>query len=364
MSKNVIYFSLLLPSIEENPHGIGYYAMLHTALSSLKPYQNDSFDVVVMYTCLDESFDMETYVHNDKYNIVKDFPFVSFIESDYKGTDVFMHRWHNFSRIFEMGYDVAFYLDCDVIFFESPMFHFEKYLEENVVWALFESNFTECHKVLGRAGIASGQMILPRSVFSKLKPNLHDRIMSTRKTLEKKAHKVLSKGDAERFCSLSEQYGAFETLLNENVNIKNLDVYDIIFIGGNAKRLLYNDWIQLKNEHGIISVDKYSTKIFHYLGPNAFIFVPGGLHTPEMAKQYNEFEREWKIYQSSKLEKIKNHLTNYIQSCNTEEELYTIAYEMINLSRNIYDESLNDTYREELLKILPGSKIQTTNFVF
>jgi hypothetical protein len=94
------------------------------------------------------------------------------------------------------------------------------------------------------------------------------------------------------------------------------------------------------------------------------VFVPGGLHTPEMAKQYNEFEREWKIKLLSKSEDAINHLTNYIQSCNTEEELYTIAYEMINLSRNIYDDNLNDTYREELLKILPGSKKQTTKFVF
>ena len=59
-----------------------------------------------------------------------------------------------------------------------------------------------------------------------------------------------------------------------------------------------------------------------------------------------------------------NYLTNYIQSCITEEELYTIAYQMINLSRNIYDDNLNDTYREELLKILPGTKIQTTKFAF
>ena len=360
MSKNVIYFSLLIPKNND----ASYYAMLYTTLSSLKPYQNDSFDVVVMYTCLDKKFDISTYVHNDKYNIVKDFPFVSFIESDYQGTDVYMHRWHNFSKLFEMEYDIAFYLDCDVVFFESPMFHFEKYSEENVMYALFESNFTGWHKVLGRAGIASGQMILPRSVFSKLKPNLHDRIMSTRKVLERKAHKVLSKGDAEWFCSLSEQYGAFETLQNENINIKNLDNQDITYIGGDAKRLFYNDWIQLKNEHGIISVDKCSTKIFHYLGGNAFVFVPGGLHTPKMAKQYNEFEREWKVYQTSKSEKVLNHLTNYIQSCNTEEELYTIAYEMINLSRNIFDEKLNDTYREELLKILPGTKIQTTKFAF
>ena len=341
-----------------------YYAMLYKALLSLEPYQNDSFDVVVMYTCLDKEFDMNTYVHNDKYNIVKDFPFVSFIESDYQGTDVYMHRWHNFSKLFEMEYDIAFYLDCDVVFFESPMFHFEKYSEENVMYALFESNFTGWHKVLGRAGIAGGQMILPRSVFSKLKPNLHDRIMSTRKVLERKAYKVLSKGDAEWFCSLSEQYGAFETLQNENINIKNLDNQDITYIGGDAKRLFYNDWIQLKNEHGIISVDKCSTKIFHYLGPNAFVFVPGGLHTPEMEKKYNEFEREWKIRLLSKSEDAINYLTNYIQSCTTEEELYTIVFQMINLSRNIFDEKLNDTYREELLKILPGTKIQTTKFAF
>ena len=126
----------------------------------------------------------------------------------------------------------------------------------------------------------------------------------------------------------------------------------------------YNEWIQLKNEHGIISVDKCNTKIFHYLGPNAFVFVSGGLHTSEMAKQYNEFEREWKINLLTKSEDAINHLTNYIQSCITEEELYTIAYQMINLSRNIYDDNLNDTYREELLKILPGTKIQTTKFAF
>ena len=98
MSKNVIYFSLLIPKNND----ASYYAMLYTTLSSLKPYQNDSFDVVVMYTCLDKKFDINTYVYNNKYNIVKDFPFVSFIESDYKKTDVHMHRWHNFSRIFKM----------------------------------------------------------------------------------------------------------------------------------------------------------------------------------------------------------------------------------------------------------------------
>jgi hypothetical protein len=360
MSKNVIYFSLLIPK----NNNISYYTMLYMALSSLKPYQNDSFDVVVMYTCLDKEFDINTYVHNDKYNIVKDFPFVSFIESDYKETDVFMHRYHNFSRIFEMGYDVAFYLDCDVVFFESPMFHFKKYSEKNVMYAKYEGDFPLWKNVLGREGITSGQMILPRSVFSELKPNLHDRIMKTRKKLERKARKVLRKNDAEWFCALSEQYGAFETLQNENVIIKNLEHKDITFIGGGAEALFYNEWIQLKNEHGIISVDKCNTKIFHYLGPNAFVFVSGGLHTPEMAKQYNEFEREWKINLLNKSEDAINYLTNYIQSCITEEELYTIAYQMINLSRNIYDDNLNDTYREELLKILPGTKIQTTKFAF
>ena len=239
MSKNVIYFSLLIPK----NNNISYYTMLYTALSSLKPYQNDSFDVVVMYTCLDKEFDINTYVHNDKYNIVKDFPFVSFIESDYKETDVFMHRYHNFSRIFEMGYDVAFYLDCDVVFFESPMFHFKKYSEKNVMYAKYEGDFPLWKNVLGREGITSGQMILPRSVFSELKPNLHDRIMKTRKKLERKARKVLRKNDAEWFCSLSEQYGAFETLQNENVIIKNLEHEDITFIGGGAEALFCNEWI-------------------------------------------------------------------------------------------------------------------------
>jgi hypothetical protein len=354
MSKNVIYFSLLMKK-----HDASYYAMLYTALSSLKPYQNDSFDVVVMYTCLDKEFDINTYVHNDKYNIVKDFPFVSFIESDYQETDVHMHRWHNFSKIFEMGYDVAFYLDCDVIFFENPIFHFERYSEKNVMYAKYKGYFPLWEKVLGREGIASGQMILPRSVFSELKPNLYDRIISTRKILEKKAHKVLRKDDAEWFCSLSEQYSAFETLQNENVNIKNLEHEDIVYIGGDAKGMINADWIQLKNEHGIISVENCNSKIFHYLGGNAFVLVPGGLHTPEMAKQYNEFERDWKINLVSKSEDVINHLTNYIESCKTEEELYTIAYEMINLSRNIYDESLNEKYREDLLNILPGSQRET-----
>ena len=360
MSKNVIYFSLLIPK----NNNISYYTMLYTALSSLKPYQNDSFDVVVMYTCLDKKFDINTYVYNDKYNIVKDFPFVSFIESDYKETDVFMHRYHNFSRIFEMGYDVAFYLDCDVVFFESPMFHFKKYSEKNVMYAKYEGNFPLWKNVLGREGITSGQMILPRSVFSELKPNIHDRIMKTRKKIERKASKVLRKDDTKWFCSLSEQFGAFETLQNENVIIKNLEHEDITFIGGGAEALFCNEWIQLKNERGIISVDKCNTKIFHYLGPNAFVFVPGGLHTPEMEKKYNEFEREWKIRLLSKSEDAINYLTNYIQSCTTEEELYTIVFQMINLSRNIFDEKLNDTYREELLKILPGTKIQTTKFAF
>ena len=83
-----------------------------------------------------------------------------------------------------------------------------------------------------------------------------------------------------------------------------------------------------------------------------------------MEKKYNEFEREWKIRLLSKSEDAINYLTNYIQSCTTEEELYTIVFQMINLSRNIFDEKLNDTYREELLKILPGTKIQTTKFAF
>ena len=92
--------------------------------------------------------------------------------------------------------------------------------------------------------------------------------------------------------------------------------------------------------------------------------MPGSLHTSRMSKQYSQFERDWKIKLLSKSEDVINHLTNYIKSCTTEEELYTIAYEMINLSRNIYDDNLNDTYREELLKILPGTKIQTTKFAF
>ena len=89
------------------------------------------------------------------------------------------------------------------------MFHFKKYSEKNVMYAKYEGDFPLWKNVLGREGITSGQMILPRSVFSELKPNLHDRIMKTRKKLERKARKVLRKNDAEWFCSLSEQYGAF-----------------------------------------------------------------------------------------------------------------------------------------------------------
>ena len=78
-----------------------------------------------------------------------------------------MHRWHNFSRIFEMGYDVAFYLDCDVIFFESPMFHFKKYSEENVMWALYDGDNVICILIYG-AIFTSGEESLQarlRSLF-------------------------------------------------------------------------------------------------------------------------------------------------------------------------------------------------------
>ena len=75
--KKSVYFSLFIPTIENS----NYYSMLYHALETLQLVYKNQYDVVVFYSVPGTALD--NHVHLNSFNLVKDFPWVKFIQSDY-----------------------------------------------------------------------------------------------------------------------------------------------------------------------------------------------------------------------------------------------------------------------------------------
>lgn len=265
--KNVVYFSLFIPTIE-NPN---YYSMLYHALETLQPFYKNQYDVVVFYSTPDA--DLKSYIHLNSFNLITDFPWVKFIESDYHtfSSNIYMHKWYNLEKVFDLGYDRVFYLDCDIVFNKDPAYMFERY-NDKTAWALYEGNDTLIYKFLGYPGVPSGQLIISRTLFEKC-DNLYERVLLKQTELIERAQSELTETQAKWFVTLSEQYSAQAVMLDSDILIRPLSMFDVNF-GVSAFEIELNDQVPI--------VKNGNSAITHYFGKNDYIFVPDKLKTPSM----------------------------------------------------------------------------------
>ena len=271
--KKVVYFSLFIPTIDNS----NYCSMLYHALETLEPFYKNQYDVVVMYSI--PGVDLNEYLHLDDFNLIKDFPWVKFIQSDYHHThsDIYMHKWYNLKKVFDLNYDTVFYLDCDIIFNQDPNFIFDKY-NNNAAWMLLEGNDTPVCKFLGYPGAPSGQLVIHRTAFAKCK-NLYEKILLKQQELVSRAYSEMSTIEAGWFKNLSEQYAAQAAIIDCGVEIRALSVDDVCF-GINAFAIKFID--------GIMDVTIGPSVITHYFGKNDYIFVPDKLKTTSMYEKISK----------------------------------------------------------------------------
>lgn len=279
MNKNVIYYSLNIPDINKTD----YYSMLYHSLSTLKRYYDNEFDVVVFYkTPAFKDFTFEQYTHLNRYKIVEAFPFVKFIESDYSDTDWYMTKWYHFPKLFEMGYEKVFFLDCDTMFFDKPDYFFMKY-SANEFWALQEGLYDTTRLVLGEEGINSGQVLISKKIYDKV-PDFFNTLVKKRKKLIKKAEKLckkklLSSKELEGFKYFSEQYCAQMAFKDVGVPVSIFSTRDITY--GGMSESTYR--VTIRRNQVFIETN---VVILHYTSNWAYTVLPENLHTPSMREKY------------------------------------------------------------------------------
>ena len=288
MNKNAFVFPLFIP----NSSNTCYYAMMYYAMQTLHEVSkgNMNFDVVIYY--YGNNYDIKNHKHFEgNENLFNDFQSIKFIEFPFervKASDVYFFKWKCVDHLFNnYDYDKVFITDADLIFYGNPGYVFDKY-SEDYAHILFEGSDKVVQKVLGRNGIAGGQIVLSKKLYHNKIKNLYEKISEQRKILLEIASKVLeSEGDYNYFDKLSDQYSLMNALLASDIELKALSFKDILY-----GILACN--IKVKNEQIII---KPNTNILHYLGPYAYLFLPDKLKNEEMRKQYrNKIKQDPLIY--------------------------------------------------------------------
>lgn len=277
MNHNAFLFPMYIkaPNIE-------YYCMMYNALDTLyKTGFNDEFDLFVYYFGV--GYDIRSYKHFDgPEDIFVDFPKVNFIHFPFDistSSDVYFFKWKFVDHFFNHhNYDKVFITDSDLIFNKNPSYMFEKYGDDSA-YVLWEDSNPIVKKVLGRNGVAGGQIMLSRKLYQNNIINLYDKISKERNLLLSKAKAMLSEQEYLWFDNLSDQYSLMNTLINSNINIQPLDIKDICYgiIACNIEK--YND-----KEIKI----NFNTNILHYLGPYAYLFLPDRFKTQEMRQRFTE----------------------------------------------------------------------------
>ena len=262
VNKNAVYIPL---SIKKDK--MDYFAMLHYSFKTLHQYYNGEFDIIVSVSSPD--FD----IWNDDYmgmNLVKDYPLVNFFKSDYHifSPNPLMHKWYDVDKVFKMGYDLVFCFDCDIKYTNNIDYFFTKY-NNGKVWALFEGPGEVIPKVIGRNGMAGGQIMFPKKIFESI-PNLNDKVIAKQKELVKKAYEVLNKIDAQWFEYLSEQYSIQMVFIDNGYIPMGMECTDVCF-GREIYDIDYSD-----NDVSIIS----NITAIHYLGSCNWLFLPKEYLTP------------------------------------------------------------------------------------
>jgi len=237
MNKNCIYYSMHIENIEN----LRYFCMVYNAMRSLFKFYDHTFDVLVFYTFPEN---LETFDYKEKFNLIKDFPAVKFIESDYTKKykmnrirpythDGYMSKWYHLQKCFELSYEKVLFLDCDTIFMKNPAYLFTKYANKNL-WTLSCSD--KIHDILfpDIPNMNSGQFMLDISCVSTIN-SLYESIVKKRLDLSNLARtKLLDKdiiSDAELsgYDYFNEQYcGQMVILETEGVSYNTFDHKEII----------------------------------------------------------------------------------------------------------------------------------------
>lgn len=276
MNKDAIYYTLHMKSEK----GLDFYGMLYHSLETLMKVYDGSYDIVVVWSTMAEWFDMHDYEYLGKYNIARDFPQVKIVKSDYSDEDVFMHRWYNFERVFELGYERVFYIDSDVIYFKKPneLFDKNKY-PYGSFYVLTEGSNEIVLTVLQHNGAAMGQVLVDRDTFYSVK-DLYANISRMRLELMDRAKQVLpNESDCNWFCNLVEQYAAYEVFQQQNIKVGGLWLSDVCFGPECHKfRVVGND---VEFTHMVPS-------IFHYFGNCGYYVVPDRLRTQNMKDTFEK----------------------------------------------------------------------------
>lgn len=281
MNKNVLYYTINIASTEKTE----YYSMLYHSLATLKKYYKGDYDVVVFYKapCF-KDFTFEQYCHLNKYKIVEAFPFVKFIESDYPDKDLWMTKWWHFAKLFEMGYDKVFYLDCDVMFFDDISYFFDRY-DDYSVWTIFGMACDITTPLIGKGGMASGQIMISKMMFDKI-PNLYEEVIKQRKKLIAKAKKLNKEGkythhQMESAIFFSEQYAGHMAFEKNKIPLDSFDLSEICFGGPDSG--IYR--VAIRRNQVFIETNRV---ILHYLNNFAYVVLPENLHTPNMTQNYKK----------------------------------------------------------------------------
>lgn len=279
MKKNAIIFNIY----HHTNSGGEFISFLHNCLTTLfKSIDNNpSFDVVVFLKSNDDTFSFD-FKHLNQFNIVRDFPNLKIVYSDYPYTDPYMSKWYHFQKSFEMGYQKVFYFDCDIIFFKNPDFLFEKY-SDDYFWCLYADINPYTKAILGYPGISSGQFLMTKTLFDKI-PDFFNTLTKKRLELTNKANKYFEEGlismsDRNNFNYFNEQYCAQEVLKDFKIPIKEIDRYDMDW-GYNIIDVIRNE------EDDVIGYSNKHYTMWHYTSYHSYLILPKKYFTPHLQKIY------------------------------------------------------------------------------
>ena len=296
-----------------------YYCMVYNAMRTLFKFYDKSFDVVVFYTF---PGDLDKFLHNEQFDIVKDFPLVKFIKSDYTKKykmnrerpyvhDGYMSKWYHLQKSFELGYRKVFFLDCDTVFMKNPSYLFQKY-DDKSLWTL--SCVDPVHDMLfpNSLNMNSGQFMIHRNCIKNLL-SLYDDIVKKRSYLCKLARETLLKkglisdGELSGYDYFNEQYcGQMILIEPDNVSYKQFDHMEVIHpaapvefscdghtIKDNKERQ-YSVNLNANGIPGIYNISK-DTCIIHYSSGKSVFWVDKELRNDDLNNGYKDMYNSLKF---------------------------------------------------------------------
>lgn len=270
MNENLILFCLHYDE-NNNKNDIlkNYKSMLFYALETLYSKLNSKLDVIIFYDANIEEFSK--------------FEKVTFIENKYNIDDKFkklFYKWNCLDILFEKyNYEKVLLLDIDVIFYEDPIFIFEKYNNKNVFYGCLENSHVEVKKIIkNQNSINAGQILISRKIYNKIK-KIHDNLLIEKEKINKKAKNVFDDFHYNWIMNdLVDQYALNNLLIDRKIKKIIFNKKDVGF-GTNASILKFEE-DKLKIES--------RTKLLHYFSAFSYLFLPEELLSKEMIEKRKE----------------------------------------------------------------------------